>query len=154
MLKTKTTYVVALIYVDDVLLIGYDTKKIQEVKSNLQKYFSIKDLSPLKYFLGNEVARCLEGFVISQRKYTLYILEDCRLQDSCPSTFPMEQNLRLAKEDSTPEVDDSKYRCLVGRLIYLTITRHDISFSVNPLTNLSLVHVILIWKQLSMYFAI
>lgn len=126
--------VIALIYVDDVLLMGNDAHKINQVKINLQSQFSIKDLGPLKYFLGIEVARCSKGFVISQRKYTLDILEDCHIQDCRPSDFPMEQNLRLMKEDETLEVDESKYRRLVGRLLYLTVTRPDIAFNVNQLS--------------------
>lgn len=102
--RTKTTHI-SLIYVDDVLLMGNDAYKIKEVKDNLQIRFSIKDLGPLKYFLGIEVARSPEGFMISQRKYTLDILEDCHVQDFCPSAFPMEQNLEPKKEDVSPEVD-------------------------------------------------
>lgn len=45
--KTQTTHA-ALIYVDDVLLMGDDPCKIKEVKDNLQRQFNIKDLGPLK----------------------------------------------------------------------------------------------------------
>lgn len=50
------------------------------MKDYIHMQFSIKDFGPLKYFLGIEVAQSLEGFVISQRKYTLDILEDCGIQ--------------------------------------------------------------------------
>ncbi|KAI3723909.1 hypothetical protein L2E82_35671 [Cichorium intybus] len=132
--KTEKIHIIALIYVDDILLMGNDIQKIEEVKTNLQNKFSIKNMGPLKYFLGIEVARSPKGFVISQRKYTLDILKDCHAHDCRPSTFPMEQNLRLEKEDASPEVDESKYRRLVGRLLYLTVTRPDITFSVNQLS--------------------
>ncbi|XP_042754367.1 secreted RxLR effector protein 161-like [Lactuca sativa] len=46
----------------------------------------------------------------------------------------MEQHLKLTKNDDSPEVDASQYRRLVGRLLYLTVTRLDISFSVNQLS--------------------
>lgn len=44
---------------------GHDTHQINEVKDHLQISFSIKELGPLTYFLGLEVARLKEGFVIS-----------------------------------------------------------------------------------------
>lgn len=46
----------------------------------------------------------------------------------------MEQNLHLQKEDDSPEVDASQYRRLVGRLLYLTVSRLDIVYSVNQLS--------------------
>ncbi|CAH9124536.1 unnamed protein product [Cuscuta epithymum] len=93
----------ALIYVDDVLLAGNDTSHISTVKEYLDKNFSIKDLGKLKYFLGIEVARSPESFVLSQRKYTLDILEESGFLASRPSSFPMEQNLKLRPDDgSTP----------------------------------------------------
>lgn len=123
--KRNGVYVAALIYVDDAILVGNDARKIDSVKEYLDKLFSIKDLGPLKYFLGIEVARSAEGVVLSQRKYTLDILEDSGLQGSRPSKFPMEQNLRL---------DALCYRRLIGRLLYLTVTRPDIQFAVNYLS--------------------
>lgn len=127
-------YVSALIYVDDVLLMGNEKTKIQEVKSYLDKAFSIKDLGSLKYFLGIEVARSSQGMVLSQHIYTLDILEESGFQASRPSTFPMEQNLKLSKEDYSPAVDSAQYHRLIGRLLYLTVTRPDIVYSVNRLS--------------------
>lgn len=132
--ETKRSHFVALIYADDILLMGNDTHKIDEVKISLQNQSNIKDLGPFKYFLGIEVVRSQKGFVISQRKYTLDILEDFHIQDCRPSDFTMEQNLQLTKEDKSLEVDESKYRRLVGRLLYLTVTRLDIDYSVNQLS--------------------
>ncbi|KAJ9540324.1 hypothetical protein OSB04_026830 [Centaurea solstitialis] len=80
--KTSGIYVAALIYVDDVILAGNDERKIADVKAYLDGKFSIKDLGPFKYFLGIEVARSQEGIVLSQRKYTLDILEECGFQGS------------------------------------------------------------------------
>ncbi|CAH9129500.1 unnamed protein product, partial [Cuscuta epithymum] len=124
----------ALIYVDDVILAGNDVSHIGRIKGYLNDQFSIKDLGPLKYFLGIEVARSPEGFVLSQRKYTLDILEDSGLLAARPSQFPMEQNLKLRPDDGSPLIDASAYRRLIGRLLYLTVTRPDIVFSVSQLS--------------------
>lgn len=50
-------HILALIYVDDVLLMGNDREKIKDVKLHLHSPFSIKDLGVLKYFIGIEIAQ-------------------------------------------------------------------------------------------------
>jgi len=52
------------VYVDDLVLGGIDTTKIQQIKTLLDKKFNIKDLGTLKYFLGFEVARSQTGITL------------------------------------------------------------------------------------------
>ncbi|KAJ0546332.1 putative RNA-directed DNA polymerase [Helianthus annuus] len=132
--KDKNVFIAVLIYVDDVIIVGDNLNKIQETKVFLDMKFSIKDLGPLKFFLGIEVARIKEGMVLSQRKYTLDILEDAGMMGCRPSPFLMEQNLKLGKCDEEPRVDPSQYRRLIGRLLYLQATRPDIAYAVNVLS--------------------
>ncbi|GJU49714.1 uncharacterized mitochondrial protein-like protein [Tanacetum coccineum] len=113
---------------------GNNSGKIQEIKKFLHERFSIKDLGPLKFFLGIEVARTKEGMVLSQRKYTLDILTDTEKTGCKPSAFPMEQNLRLGKCETDKQVDGNQYRRLIGRLLYLQATRPDITYTVNILS--------------------
>ena len=67
---------------------------------------------------------------MSQRKYALDILQDTGLTGARPDKLPMEQYLKLIPDDGELLKDPVKYRRLVGRLIYLTVTRPDIAFSV------------------------
>ncbi|RVW97878.1 Retrovirus-related Pol polyprotein from transposon RE1 [Vitis vinifera] len=123
-----------LIYVDDILLTGNDLHEIKMLKTHLLKRFFIKDLGELKYFLGIEFSRSKKGIFMSQRKYALDILQDTGLTGAKPEKFPMEQNLKLTDEDGELLHDPSRYRRLVGRLIYLTVTRPDIVYSVRTLS--------------------
>ncbi|KAK1412293.1 hypothetical protein QVD17_33424 [Tagetes erecta] len=132
--KEEDVFVAALIYVDDVVIMGNDFNKIKSTKIFLDDRFSIKDLGQLKYFLGIEVARTNEGLMLSQRKYILDILEDTGMTGCRPSPFPMEQNLKLDKCEEEQRVDCQQYRRLVGRLLYLQATRPDITFAVNVLS--------------------
>ncbi|KAJ0580529.1 putative RNA-directed DNA polymerase [Helianthus annuus] len=132
--KKEGVFVAALIYVDDVIIVGNNQRQINITKSVLDKEFSIKDLGPLKYFLGIEVTRTGEGLVLTQRKYVLDILAECGLLGCRPSLFPMEQNLKLDMCEDAERVDANQYRRLVGKLLYLQATRPDITHSVNVLS--------------------
>ena len=128
------SFTAILLYVDDMIVTGNNQKAIDDVKRFIGSCFKVKDLGPLKYFLGVEVARSQKGISINQRKYTLDILKEAGLLGAKPSKFPMEQNLKLTPTDGDLLIDATNYRRLIGKLIYLTITRLEISFSVNKLS--------------------
>lgn len=123
-----------LVYVDDIVLTGDDLQEIQSVKQFLDSTFKIKDLGKLKYFLGLEIARSTQGIFLNQRKYALELLEDSGLLATKPSTTPFDCSLKLHDSDSPPYEDETTYRRLVGRLLYLTTTRPDIAFIVQQLS--------------------
>ena len=136
-LFTKTcgsSFTVVLIYVDDILLTGNNLQEMEHLKSVLLKKFRIKDLGNLKYFLGLEFSRSKKGIFVSQRKYSLDILQDAGLSGAKPETFPMEQHLKLTPDDGELLHDPTHYKRMVGRLIYLTVTRPDIVYSVQTLS--------------------
>uniref|UniRef100_A0A2N9H409 Integrase catalytic domain-containing protein n=1 Tax=Fagus sylvatica TaxID=28930 RepID=A0A2N9H409_FAGSY len=129
--KTRTGIVILVVYVDDIVITGSDKEGIQILINHLSSSFLTKDLGKLRYFLGIEVARSKAGISLSQRKYTLDILQDTGYLGSKPVATPMEPNLKLMPDEGDFVDDPDTYRRLVGKLIYLTITRPDISYAVS-----------------------
>ena len=91
----------------------------------------MKDLGPLRYFLGIEVARFPRGYFFSQSKYISNILQRAQLMDNWTIDTSLKLNARYAHTDGTPLLDPTLYRTLVGSLIYLTITHPNISYVVH-----------------------
>ena len=108
----------------------------------------MKDLGELKFFLGIEFARSQKGIVMSQRKYALELISELGLSGTKPVNTPLETNLKLTSNDyddfitkeagSTNEdtilVYPTQYQRLVGKLLYLTMTRIDIAYVVQVLS--------------------
>jgi len=135
--------VIVLVYVDDLLITGSNTQLITEVKKSLHRQFKLKDLGELKFFLGIEVLRSSEGVILNQRKYILELIADAGLTGAKPASTPLESNLRLTSVEHdlatgyTGDVvlhDITSYQRLVGKLLYATITRPDISYAVQTLS--------------------
>ena len=123
-----------LVYVDDLVLAGNDSTACAEFKRYLNRCFHMKDLGPLKYFLGIEVARSPRGIFLCQRKYALEIIDECGLLGANPAAFPIEPNHKRALAYGQSLPDPTSYRQLVGRLIYLTITRPELCYVVHILS--------------------
>ena len=71
-----------------------------------------------------------KGLFLNQRKYVMDLLNDANMSDAKPKLTPLDSKLKLDLR-GTPLSDISSYQRLVGKLIYLTITRPDISYSVS-----------------------
>ena len=111
------------------LITGDDVEHIFVLKKQLGEQFQMSDLGPLSYFLGIEVQHSPKGYFLSQSKY----IEDL-IGCSRTAATPMDLHLQLRPTDGTPLEDPSRYRHIVGSLVYLTVTKPDIAHVVHILS--------------------
>ncbi|KAL0550151.1 hypothetical protein IC582_014653 [Cucumis melo] len=91
----------------------------------------MKELGSLNYFLGLEVSRRSNGYLLSQAKYGSNLLARSRITDSNTASTPLDPNVHLTPYDGVPLEDVNLYRQLADSLIYLTVTRPDIAYVVH-----------------------
>ena len=84
----------------------------------------------MHYFLGLQVLQTKEGIFLSQSKYACDLLRRFHMEDCTPAPSPFQSGVKLSATCTSPEVDATLYRQLVGSLLYLTHSRPDLSFAV------------------------
>ncbi|KAD5802447.1 hypothetical protein E3N88_13807 [Mikania micrantha] len=125
-----------LVYVNDIILTGPNPHIVQSLITSLAHRFSLKDLGSLSYFLGVEVIHHTHGLILSQTKYISDLLHKANMSDCKPATTPMSTTVSLISPGDTPLSSSTTYRAIVGSLQYLALTRSDVAFSVNRLSQL------------------
>jgi hypothetical protein len=126
--KVGSHLIILVLYVDDLILTGSDSKLLNHVKTSLKKKFEMIDLGFLHYFLGLQVLQTNEGIFLSQSKYACDLLPRFHMEYCKPTRSPFQSRVKLFAICTSPEVDATLYRQLVGSLLYLNHTRPDISF--------------------------
>ncbi|GJY54843.1 ribonuclease H-like domain-containing protein [Tanacetum coccineum] len=103
----------------------------------LKYKFTIKDLGKLKYFFSIEIVDTGKGICLNQRKYVLDLLSDYGMLACKPAKTPLPSKLVISYEATEKDhvLDNiTDYQKLMGKLIYLTNTRPDISYDVHCLS--------------------
>jgi hypothetical protein len=128
--KVGSNLIILVLYVDDLVLTGSDSKILNHVKTSLKKKFEMTDLGFLHYFLGLQVLQTNEGIFISHSKYACDLLSRFHMIDCKPTTSPFQSGVEITSTCTSPEVDATLYCQLVGRILYLNHNCPDISFVV------------------------
>lgn len=90
----------------------------------------MKDRGPIHHFLGIEFTTTTKGLHLSQSHYVHSILERTNMLDYKPMSTPLEVKTK-GLNNTLPYGDTTHYRGVVGALQYLTLTRPDLTYSVN-----------------------
>ncbi|KAJ0467191.1 putative RNA-directed DNA polymerase [Helianthus annuus] len=123
-----------LVYVDDIIITGNNSTTVARIIEQLNSLFALTDMGQLHYFLGIEVIHKGHDLLLSQRKYIGDILQRAGLAECKPISTPMSTSSVLLPDDSSLLADPSRYRQTVGALQYVTLSRPDIAFAVNKVS--------------------
>ena len=129
--------IIVLIYVDDILITGPNTKKLEGFITEFNKTFALKYLGVLSYFLGIEVLNDADYVYFSHRKYIRDLLLKVEMTECKGIDTPMSTGTKLQKivqgELGYYLEDPTHYRSIVGGMQYLILIRSEIAFVVNKL---------------------
>ncbi|GJU34965.1 retrovirus-related pol polyprotein from transposon TNT 1-94 [Tanacetum coccineum] len=114
------------VYVDDIIF-GSTHPMYTQLFSNLMKTrFEISMMGEMTFFLGVQVNRSPYGIFINQSNYVLEILKKYGMEICDPVGTPIEIKDKLDLDQNGSPVDATKYRSMIGALMYLTSSRPDI----------------------------
>ncbi|KAL2347276.1 hypothetical protein Fmac_001276 [Flemingia macrophylla] len=126
----KSDFIIVQIYVDDIIFGATNEQLCREFSSMMQEEFEMSMMGELKFFLGLQILQSDEGIKIHQTKYTKELLKRFKMDDAKEMKTPMHPSSALTLDEDSPRVEQTKYRGIIGSLLYLTASRPDIMFSV------------------------
>ena len=126
--------VITCIYVDDLIITGNNHTGVKELKSLLKLRFKISDLGQLKFFLGIKVVKTDVGMHLIQRKYVLDLLKKYGTLSCKPLQLPLDANAKYHRVVGNKIQNVQMYTSIVGSLLYATITRPAITYTVGLLS--------------------
>ncbi|KAK6160783.1 hypothetical protein DH2020_004164 [Rehmannia glutinosa] len=118
------------IYVDEIIFCATNESLSKKFSKLMQGEFEMSMMGELNFFLGLQIKQCQEGIYISQSKYTKELLKKFGIDEGRTVSTPMATNVKIDKDEKDKSMDESKYRGMIGSLLYLTATRPDITFAV------------------------
>lgn len=121
---------IVFLHVDDMIVTGSDENEIVKLRAKLSTRFEMKNLGKLNHLLGLEVRSMKSGIFLLQEGYAKKLVERFGLKLCKKRSTPLDLNEKLRRKEGSLLPDPKPYRALVGSLLYLTITRPDIAFSV------------------------
>ncbi|KAL8155197.1 hypothetical protein AgCh_000541 [Apium graveolens] len=84
--------------VDDLLIVGDSTTAVAWLKTMLSRYFHMKDLGEVRYFLGLEVHGSVYGFFVSQKKYVVDLLHGYHMTGVKQNKLPLDTKPSLTRD--------------------------------------------------------
>ncbi|GJZ37217.1 retrovirus-related pol polyprotein from transposon TNT 1-94 [Tanacetum coccineum] len=126
----SSNLIIVQIYVDDIIFGSTCQDTCDEFAKIMHDEFEMSMIGELNIFLGLQIKQMEDGIFFNQSKYIKEMLKKFGLEDSKPMKTPKSSDTKLTKDEECESVDSTKYRGMIGCLLYLTASRPDIMFSV------------------------
>ncbi|XP_070029464.1 secreted RxLR effector protein 161-like [Nicotiana sylvestris] len=118
------------VYVDDIIFGATTNSLCEEFAKLMGSEFEMSMMRELNFFLGLQVKQSPKGTSICQQKYIRDLLKRFDMEASKVIDSPIATDTRLDMDETGSPVNQTMYRGIIGSLLYLTSSRHDIVFSV------------------------
>ncbi|GJZ72271.1 retrovirus-related pol polyprotein from transposon TNT 1-94 [Tanacetum coccineum] len=128
--KRDSHIIIVQIYVDDIIFGSTCQDLCDDFSKIMHDEFEMSMMGELNFFLDLQIKQLEDGIFFNQSKYIKEMLKKFGLEDYKPIKTPMSSETKLTRDENRESVDDTKYRGMIGSLLYLTASRLDIMFSV------------------------
>ncbi|GJS14912.1 retrovirus-related pol polyprotein from transposon TNT 1-94 [Tanacetum coccineum] len=118
------------IYVDDIIFASTNPKACKLFAFEMNSTFKMSMMGKMSFFLGLQVSQSLIGIFINQSKYAQEILKKFGFDSCTPIDTPMVERPDLDEDKGGKLIDPTRFRGMVGSLMYLSASRPDIVFAV------------------------
>ncbi|GKA65073.1 retrovirus-related pol polyprotein from transposon TNT 1-94 [Tanacetum coccineum] len=122
--------IIVQIYVDKIIFGSTSQELCDALAKIMHDEFEMSMMGELNLFLGLQIKQLEDGIFFNQSKYTKEMLNKFGLENSKPMKTPMSSDTKIMKHEECESVDNTKYRGMIGSLLYLTASRPDIMYSV------------------------
>ncbi|GJW11845.1 retrovirus-related pol polyprotein from transposon TNT 1-94 [Tanacetum coccineum] len=128
--KTGKHILLVQIYVDDIIFALTDPKACDIFSDEMSSKFQLSMMGKMSFFLGLQISQNPGGIFINQSKFALEILKKFGMDSCDPVDTPMVDRLKLDEDPLGIPFDQTRFRSMVGSLMYLTASRLDLVFVV------------------------
>ncbi|GJS80259.1 retrovirus-related pol polyprotein from transposon TNT 1-94, partial [Tanacetum coccineum] len=129
--KKKDSHIIIVqIYVDDIIFGSTCQDLCDDFSKIMHDEFEISMMGKLNFFIGLQIKQLEDGIFFNQSKYVKEMLKKFGLEDAKPIKTPMSSETKLTRDKEGKPINDTKYRGMIGSLLYLTASHPDIMFSV------------------------
>ncbi|XP_072072112.1 uncharacterized protein [Arachis hypogaea] len=129
-IRLLLAYAAHCVYVDDIIFGSANEDLCADFAKLMTNEFDMSMMGELNFFLGLQIKQTAEGIFIHQEKYAKELVKKFGLECAKPMGTPMHPNIKLDKDEHGRDVDETRYRGMIGSLMYLTSSRPDIIQSV------------------------
>jgi hypothetical protein len=115
---------------DDIIFGGSSHSFVSSFQEIMEKEFQMSMMGELTFFLGIQVKQTKQGIFVHQAKYTKDLMKKFNMAKLKPVSTPMSMATSLGLDEDGEAVNQREYRSMISSLLYLTVTRPDIQFTV------------------------
>ncbi|GKA96507.1 retrovirus-related pol polyprotein from transposon TNT 1-94, partial [Tanacetum coccineum] len=114
----------------DIIFASTDPTLCETFSEIMCSKFNMSMMGKMSFFLGLQISQSPRGIFLNQSKYALEIIKKYGMETSDPVDTPMVEKSKLDEDLQGKVVDPTRYRGMIGSLMYLTSNRPDLVFVV------------------------